>query len=170
MLLLFNGQRPGMVSILQLEGCDSEQPCPKLQEAPIELHCYKWLNYNRISFTEYLLCTKCFQKALKQRLRHKNFYLYYTVHIWTYLLKPCQRTIIQGVSIHHQHQLMILIHSTINGCPSTNQGEFFPVSFISLWSTKQMGNVPIWCSCNHVSYSYQNLWGNRSLIMILNIY
>lgn len=53
----FNGQRPATVNILQLEGqshLTENSPALNSRGAPVEQHCYKSLNYNRISFTEYL--------------------------------------------------------------------------------------------------------------------
>lgn len=83
MLLPFNGQRPGMLSILQFDGHSHLAENSRILNArriPVKLHCYKWLNYNRIPFTKY---SKRFQKALTLRLRHKLlwFVLYYLYHI-----------------------------------------------------------------------------------------
>lgn len=71
-LLSLNGERPRMLSMLQFEGqshLTENSPVLNSKRAPVELHWYNWLNYNRIPFVEYLLYIKSLQNALRLRLK-----------------------------------------------------------------------------------------------------
>lgn len=123
-LLPFNGQRPGMLSILQFDGHSHLAENSRILNArrvPVELHCYKWLNYNRIPFTKY---SKRFQKALTLRLRHKLlwFVLYYLYHILSarsyklclYTINTNWRFSFDSLSVHKPNKSSLCFYEVPN--------------------------------------------------------